>query len=375
MGTNNRQSSSVTSGRLSAILCALLTGVAVTAAGCTDRETSAADIDASSETAEIADRATPDLLAAIGDEQITLADIRARVGEQLDQMENGYLQQRHRLVDETLTEILRDRVLRTEAEKRGMSVSELLEDGAGAGLDVTEVEIAAWYDANQSRMSGRTLDQVRDQIADHLRTTGREQAAKDFEASLNAEYGVVTHLQPFRVVLDNQGAPALGASGATVTLVEFSDFECPFCSSFFPTLKRIEKEYGDRIQVVYRQFPIPSLHPSAFKAAEASLCAYEQGEFWEFHDVLFQEQSRLAVRDLKEKAGRIGLNQDDFDTCLDTGRYVEQVQNDVSAGKTAGVTGTPALFVNGIPIPGGAVPFEKVAEVLDSELDRVESSL
>ena len=174
------------------------------------------------------------------------------------------------------------------------------------------------------------------------------------------------------IEIDIAGAPSRGSQMATVTIVEFSDFECPFCGRFFPTLKQIKDTYGDRIQIVYRQFPLPNLHPSAFKAAEASLCANEQGEFWAFHDLLFQEQSRLAVRDLKEKAGRLGLNQRKFDNCLDTGRYVQQVQDDMAAGRTAGVTGTPALFVNGIPIKGGAVDFEVVAEVLDQELQRAE---
>jgi len=320
----------------------------------------------------VADEPLPEVLATIGDEQITLADLRGRIGEQLDQMTNGFLQQRYTLLDESLQQLMRDRLLIAEAEKRGISTTELIEQETGAGLEITELEIAVWYQDNQSRMGDRTRDQARGQITDLLRTAGRDEAMKSLEARLHEEYGVVYHLQPFRVELNNEGAPAIGPSDAAVTFVEFSDFECPFCGRFVPTLGQIKDTYGDRIQIVYRQFPIASLHPSAFKAAEASLCAYEQGDFWAFHDLLFQEQSRLAVRDLKEKAGRLGLNQREFDTCLDTGRYVEQVQDDMAAGRTAGVTGTPALFVNGIPIPGGAVDFEVVAEVLDRELSRAE---
>jgi predicted DsbA family dithiol-disulfide isomerase len=339
-------------------------------AACADRNTGSTAVESSESRPAVAGTELPDVLATIGDEQITLDDVCARAGDQLDQMTNRYLQQRHELLDETLQRIVRDRLLGAEAEKRGISVNELIEDETGTNLEVTDVDIAAWYEENKSRMQGRTLDQVRDQIADHLRTTRRNEALTGLEERLSEEYGVTYHLEPFRVALDNEGAPALGPSDAAVTLVEFSDFECPYCSRFFPTLERIKESYGDRIRIVYRQFPLTNLHPSAFKAAEASLCAYEQGEFWAFHDLLFQEQDRLAVRDLKEKAGRLGLDQNDFNTCLDAGRYVEQVQDDLAAGRTVGVTGTPALFVNGIPIEGGAVAFEVVADVLDEELRR-----
>ena len=339
-------------------------------AACTDRDTNSSTVERTKAQPVAAEAELPEVLATIGEEQVTLDEVRGRVGAQLDQMTNSYLQQRYTLLDETLQQIMRDRLLAAEADERGMRVNELIEEETGVNLEVTEADIAAWYEENKSRLQDRTLDQVRDQIADHLRVTRRNEAMAALEDRLSEEQGVVYHMQPFRVELENGGAPALGPSDAAVTLVEFSDFECPYCSRFFPTLEQIKEGYGDRIQIVYRQFPLTSIHPSAFKAAEASLCANGQGEFWAFHDLLFQEQGRLAVRDLKEKAGRLGLDQKEFDTCLDTGRYVEQVQDDLAAGRTAGVNGTPALFVNGIPIEGGAVAFEVIAEALDRELRR-----
>ena len=157
-------------------------------------------------------------------------------------------------------------------------------------------------------------------------------------------------------------------------MVEFSDFQCPYCQGFAPTLKRIEKEYGEKVLIAYRQYPIPSLHPNAFKAAEASLCANEQGKFWELHDVMFAEQQQLSVSDLKEKARRLGMNSKNFDGCLDSGRYVEQVQNDQKEGVRVGITGTPTVFINGILVEGGAVPFETIASIINRELARADRS-
>ena len=160
----------------------------------------------------------------------------------------------------------------------------------------------------------------------------------------------------------------MGAAGAPVTLVEFSDFDCPFCGRFHPTLKQLSQKFGDKLRVVYRQYPITSLHPNAFKAAEASLCAHDQDKFWEMHDVMFQEQGRLSIRELKEKAGRIGLDAKKFDGCLDSGRYTGKVQDDLGEGGRVGVTGTPALFVNGVPVEGGAVSIEVISKLIEKEL-------
>ena len=128
-------------------------------------------------------------------------------------------------------------------------------------------------------------------------------------------------------------------------------------------------KYGDQVRIVFRQFPLDNLHPNARKAAEASLCAKDQGKFWEMHDSMFENQRQLKVADLKRQAGEIGLESGAFDECLDSGRYADQVQADLEAGTGAGVTGTPAFLINGRFL-SGAQPLEAFEKVIDDELAR-----
>lgn len=341
------------------------------AASCADGGSNATDAP-SAGPASAAPEELPEVLASVAGEEIRWDDLPVQAREQLVQLENRYRQQRYALLEGAVEEAIASRMLAAEAARRDVSVEELVAAETDPIPRPTDDDVEAWYDANQARLGGRSVDQLREQIREHLRATAAEEQGEALDRRLRAEHDVEVNIELFHVRFDNGGAPALGPDDAPVTLVEFSDFECPFCARFFPTLKRIEREYGDRVRIVYRQFPIPSIHPNAFKAAEASLCAHEQGEFWPYHDLLFEEQDRLAVRDLKEKAGRLGLDREAFYECLDTGRYVEQVQRDMAAGQAAGVTGTPALFVNGIPVPGGAVGYDVVAAALDEELARRE---
>jgi protein-disulfide isomerase len=347
-----------------AALLALSTAVAA----CSEQPAKAAQPAATTPAAASAE--PPEVLATVGSEQITMADIRERAGGQLEQIEGTYQRQRTRFLESMLQSMLRERTLVAEAEKQGKTVERLVLEEAGGTFEPNDIEINAWYEDNQGRVGGRTLEQARPQIINLLSSQRRREATEKLEARLNKENNVTIHLQPYRVTLNNEGAPTAGKADAAVTLVEFSDFQCPFCARFVPTLKQIEAAYGDRVKIVYRQYPIVSLHPNAFKAAEASLCANEQGKFWQIHDMMFQEQAQLSIRELKVMANRLGLDQTKFDSCLDSGRYAEQIQNDLAEGSRAGMTGTPALFVNGIEIPGGAVPYENVARVLDRELAR-----
>ncbi len=175
--------------------------------------------------------------------------------------------------------------------------------------------------------------------------------------------GAGKYLQPPGVDDD----PALGPEDAPVTIIEFSDYQCPFCSRAEPTIKQILEEYGDKVRFVYRDFPLDQLHPFARKASEASHCAEEQGKFWEYHDALYENQAGINAAGLEQFAKDIGLDMDAFKTCLDSGKYANEVQKDLDDGQEYGVSGTPAFFVNGFSI-SGAQPFAVFKDIIDKEL-------
>lgn len=158
-----------------------------------------------------------------------------------------------------------------------------------------------------------------------------------------------------------------GNKDAKVTIVEFSDFQCPFCQRFAPSVQQALQQYGDDIRFVYKHFPLDSIHPQARPAAEASECAAEQGKFWEFHDALFANQDQLSSTYYPQLAQELGLNVTNFNKCLTDGKYRQKVQDDYQAGITAGVRGTPHTLVNGIAV-SGAVPFETLAAQIDAAL-------
>lgn len=161
---------------------------------------------------------------------------------------------------------------------------------------------------------------------------------------------------------------SMGPKDAKVTIIEFSDFQCPYCQKAEETVKEVLQNYGDKIRLVYKHFPIQG-HKNAEKAAEAAECAKDQGKFWEMHDLMFENQSKLEIADLKKYALDLNLNSSEFDNCLDSGKYTGKVQNDMDVGISYGVSGTPAFFING-QFLNGAQPVEKFREIIDAELAR-----
>ena len=155
----------------------------------------------------------------------------------------------------------------------------------------TAQDVEDFYEANQSRMS-EPKTQMLPTIRRHLAEMKMDEAHNSFLARLKEKYQVKDGLGPFRLEISSEGYPSQGAADAPVTIVEFSDFECPYCLAMFSTLRTLREEYGDKIRLVFRQFPLNSIHPRAQKAAEASLCAADQGKFWEMHDSMFENQER-----------------------------------------------------------------------------------
>jgi protein-disulfide isomerase len=308
------------------------------------------------------------VLARINGKAITAGDVRAQSSDQFELLEREYLQRKHEILESELKKVVQDRLLDAEAAAKGVSKDKLLADIKPA--EVTDADAEAFYEKNKSRIPPQTTKEaVMPQIKAYLQQNGQQEARDKYFKTLEAKYKVDYLMEPMRVEVAANGFPAKGPASAPVTIVEFSDFQCPFCSRVTPTLQEVVSKYGNKIRLVFRQFPLP-MHPNAAKAAEASLCANEQGKFWEMHDAMFKDQAGLAVDGLKSKAAGIaGINAANFNSCLDSGKETPAVQSDVKAGTKAGVNGTPAMFVNGRFL-SGAVSTDDLSKVIDEELKR-----
>jgi protein-disulfide isomerase len=167
-----------------------------------------------------------------------------------------------------------------------------------------------------------------------------------------------------RRIVETKDDPFSGPEDARIVIVEFSDFQCPYCQQASAIIKRIRLEYADSVKIIYRDFPIANAHPQAIVSAVAAQCAAEQGMFWEYHDLLFLNQDNLGIDNLKKLAQDIGLDMDKFNPCLDTNKYQNEVLDDLQDGLKAGVSGTPTFFINGNIAPG-IIPYEKYKEIID----------
>jgi protein-disulfide isomerase len=303
------------------------------------------------------------ILALVGDSVITEADVEAaRPADFLRAR-----QQLHDVTDQVLKALIQEKLVRMEAEARGVGPDELLETEVDSRVEEPSNErISAFI---QERGLQGSLDRLGPQVAAYLRNQSRQALLEAFVTELESRHPVERRLDPLRITVASEGFPSRGPRNAPVTIVEFSDFQCPYCLVFHNTLQQVMETYDDQVRLVYRQFPLASIHPRAYDAALASMCADEQGQFWKMHDAMFANQHALERDQLKSTARDLGLDEEEFDQCLDLDEYADEVRADLEAGQALGVQGTPASFINGRFV-NGAKPLEEITAIIDEELAR-----
>jgi len=312
--------------------------------------------------------AADEILAEVDGVAITAEEVEKPLASQLSKLE----EQIYNLKLQRLEALIYEKLLAKQAAKRKLTVPALLdaEVTTKVGL-VTEQEIEKFYQDNKAQIKGEQV-QVREQIRAFLQNQKLAAKREEFLASLRGQAKVVVNLKapPIqRIEVSVQGAPFKGGEKAAVTIVEFSDFHCPFCRRVIPTLTQLESRYGDKIKLVFRDFPIETLHPGVSKAHEAARCANEQGKFWPYHDKLFAGPPSSSPEHFKGLAKEVGLDATTFETCLGSGKYQAAIKKDIEDGNRVGVGGTPAFFINGRLITG-AQPLAAFTRVIDEELAR-----
>lgn len=312
-------------------------------------------------------------VARIGGQTITARELDESVKKELAQLDQQYQEQRYQLRKQGLENMLRRRAFETKAKSMNLSTEDLVNKEIADKIPTpSDDEIRALYE--RAKAGGQQLppfDQVKPDIARFIKSQKGQGAMVEYYDNLKKEQGIEVLLPPYeapKVAVDATG-PSKGPANAPVTIVEFSDFECPFCVKAEPTVKALLAKYPDKIKLVYRDFPLP-MHPHAPKAAEAAHCAEDQGKYWEMHEKLFANNEKLGVADMKATAREIaGLDAAKFDRCLDSGEKAPVVEKNRKAGEDAGVSGTPAFFINGRPL-SGAQPLEAFTAIVDQELKK-----
>jgi protein-disulfide isomerase len=290
-----------------------------------------------------ADRAR--VLATVNGRQITSGDVEDSLLPLIAAVQEQVYLVRKADLDMKINDIL----LNAEAQKRGVTGRAVLDAEVTAKTPaVTEAQALDFYNRNKARISGEFAT-IKYQIIQYLEGQEQQKLESAFVERLRNGASVQTFLTPpappaFKIATDDQ--PTKGNPNASVTVVEFTDFQCPTCAAAQPVIERLLTEYGDRVRLVVRDFPL-QMHPEARKAAEAAEAAREQGKYWDYTAILFRNQSALKPEQLKQYAQVIGLDRAKFDAALDSGKFADKVERDIMDGQRFGISGTPTFFVNG----------------------------
>ncbi|MBF0614623.1 MAG: DsbA family protein [Magnetococcales bacterium] len=303
---------------------------------------------------------------------VQAAEPVAKVGSwvlTLEEVDRALAAKIHEMRENKVREMVLEQILTIKGAEEKVPADQVVEKLMGKVPEPTAAEVKAFIEKNKDQLpnNGEGLDE---QIKEHLSDEARKDAEGKVLAKLLQQYAPEILLKAPRFTVTGPEDLAKGESKAPVTIVEFSDFECPYCRRAQAVLKKVQEAYGNKVRFVFRHYPLP-FHTKAPKASEAAQCAADQGKFWPMHDLLFEDKSGLEVADLKKAAKTVGLDQAAFDACLDSGKHGARVTADLTEGKKLGVTGTPTFFINGVRVVG-AQPFEKFKSVIDDELKEKE---
>ena len=299
-------------------------------------------------------------LATVDGQAITDDDLAPYVAGQLRPLK----EQEYQIKKKALDTLIGQKVLEAEAKKKGLTTDKLLEQEVDAKVpEPTDAEIGAVY-AMQRDQLGRPLDEVKPQLQQNLKRAKVQEARQEYSTHLREQAKVAVLLSPPRVQVAFDPARVRGNPKAKVMIVEFSDYQCPYCGQVEATLKSVLAKHQDTVALAFRDMPITQIHPMAMGAAEASRCAGEQGKFWEMHDAMFSDQAGLDKNGLENKAQKLGIDQKQFESCLSGEKYKTQIQQDAQEGMRVGVSGTPGFFINGVFISGAQqeAAFEKIVQ-------------
>lgn len=304
--------------------------------------------------------------ASIGGEQILSKDLDAGIESDIYEAEMKVFE----IKFGKLQAMLLEKFMNQDPNKKGLTNDEFLTKFIAKDIKVTDAEIEKFIKDRQIPKE-QINPEIRERIKQFLEVEGKKTAVDRWIAEKTKKTPVEVYItKPVRPVFDVnvKDAPFKGSADAKVTVVEYSDFQCPFCSKASVTIAEIEKKYGNKVKVAFKNFPLP-FHSQARLAAEAAQCANEQGmkNFWKMHDAMFADQSKLDKDNLLATAKKIGVKEAEFKTCLEAQKYKAVIDTDMAEGQKLGIKSTPTFFING-KLVSGAQPIEVFAEIIDEEL-------
>jgi protein-disulfide isomerase len=304
-------------------------------------------------------------VATVDGQTIYDQELAASVQGQLLPLRN----QEYEIKKKALDNLIEQKLLEAAAKKQGLTTEELLVQEVDSKVpDPSDAEIEGYYLAQRERLNRPLDDSLKSELRLSVKQVKMQQFREDYMKRLHADSNVAILLSPPRVQVGYDPKRLRGNPSAPVMIVEFSDYQCPYCHRVEPTINEVLAKYGDKVSLAYRDFPLTAIHSQAEIAAEASRCASEQGRFWEYHDQLFAA-SKLDKDTLVEYARNLKLDDKQFDSCLTSKKYKAEIEKDSEEGKKAGVQGTPGFFINGVTL-SGAQPEDAFTRLIDDELQR-----